>query len=443
MANIVLRLVKGVPLTNEEVDGNFSNINIEVGNVIENVGILDDLSTDSKNNLVSSINELNANILNAFAEIDQVAADLANVEVGEFTGLDWTGNIIPINKGGTNADTEAQARINLGLEIGDDVQAWSQQLDDVSNASVTIDNILVGNGTTFVSVPFDSLVANVDFANIDLGLNLGTMSNQDANNVEISGGQIDLGDGNVVAQFFYGDGGLLSNIAATGGGGGGSGMFNTNISDSAGSSITNVLSNVYIVPSTAGLRYVLHSIHVTNIDGTVDSNVSGELGGTNYSELISFAHTVPVPQNSAVEMLKQPKILQPGDYIRMEAEDNDVLHVTITTEVLEDEDLFGQGVDLVSGGVFFDLYTATSDSVLESILLSNDNGTFDVLARVVWTDSSDVIQGYYCFDMVIPADSTVELLEKPKFIPNTFKVRVYANIGGRLEAMIAGKKITA
>jgi hypothetical protein len=74
-------------------------------------------------------------------------------------------------------------------------------------------------------------------------------------------------------------------------------------------------------------------------------------------------------------------------------------------------------------------------------LLSNDNGTNDVKARVVWTDGSNNIQGYFAYDMVVPADATVEVLEQPKFLQNGYKVRVEANQADRLEAVIAGKVI--
>ena len=43
--------------------------------------------------------------------------------------------------------------------------------------------------------------------------------------------------------------------------------------------------------------------------------------------------------------------------------------------------------------------------------------------------------------MVVPANSTIEILEQPKYIPNGYKVRVYSNVGDRLEAMISGKTI--
>lgn len=50
MAILVLRNVKGSPLTNTEVDNNFSNINNEIG-------IVSNLSTTTKANLVAAINE--------------------------------------------------------------------------------------------------------------------------------------------------------------------------------------------------------------------------------------------------------------------------------------------------------------------------------------------------------------------------------------------------
>jgi hypothetical protein len=66
MTTIVLRdsgslsspgaVVKGTPLTNVEVDNNFSNLNISIG-------VLSNLSTGAKANIVVSVNELKANII--------------------------------------------------------------------------------------------------------------------------------------------------------------------------------------------------------------------------------------------------------------------------------------------------------------------------------------------------------------------------------------------
>jgi len=51
MATIILRQVKGTPLTNFEVDGNFSNLNADIG-------VTSNLTTTNKANLVAAVNEV-------------------------------------------------------------------------------------------------------------------------------------------------------------------------------------------------------------------------------------------------------------------------------------------------------------------------------------------------------------------------------------------------
>lgn len=54
---ITYRLVKGTPLTNAEVDENFSTLDDKASNLQSNVGVLANLATTAKSNLVSAINE--------------------------------------------------------------------------------------------------------------------------------------------------------------------------------------------------------------------------------------------------------------------------------------------------------------------------------------------------------------------------------------------------
>ena len=57
-ASLILRTVKGTPLTNLEVDNNFSNLNTFGDVVSSNVGVLSSLTTTNKSNIVFAINEL-------------------------------------------------------------------------------------------------------------------------------------------------------------------------------------------------------------------------------------------------------------------------------------------------------------------------------------------------------------------------------------------------
>ena len=216
--------------------------------------------------------------------------------------------------------------------------------------------------------------------------------------------------------------------------GGGSGQFNTGITSSVGFAVTSTMGTAY----TAGDTAVVHSIHVTNIDGTNSADISGQLYGGQYS----IAYTVPVPAGSSVELLKQPKVLNTGDTIQLQASADGDLHATISLEPKTgDTTYIGVGTDITSAATYTDLWVATGDAVLQGILLSNDDGTADVKANVVWTDGSDTIIGYYTYEMVIPADATVEVLEQPKYLPSGYKVRVYANQANRLEAILSARTI--
>lgn len=300
-----------------------------------------------------------------------------------------------IKVAGTTVIDDSRVLQNLG-------SALTVSNGGTSSTTLTANNILVGNGTGALQVIAPGTSGNVLTSN---GTN------------------------------------WYSAAAAAGGGGGGSGLFNTSISIAAGYAITTSMANAYAAAATAGYRYIVHSLHVTNIDGTTQANVFGQIvGGTGTYSSITFANNVPVPAGSAVELFKKPKILQPGDYIQLQANASGDLHATITLESSTDTKYFGAGVDLTTA-TMTDLYTMTANSVIESILLSNDSPDRDLKATVVWTDGSNNIQGYFASELIVPLQATVEVLEMPKFVQNGYKVRVQSNVADRLEAIISGKTV--
>jgi hypothetical protein len=56
---------------------------------------------------------------------------------------------VSVSNGGTGATTDSQARTNLGLAIGSNVQAWDANLDQIAALAPTADNFIVGNGTSW------------------------------------------------------------------------------------------------------------------------------------------------------------------------------------------------------------------------------------------------------------------------------------------------------
>ena len=253
--------------------------------------------------------------------------------------------------------------------------------------------------------------------------------------VTINNTGIDMGiaAGICTAKEFYGDGSNLTGIAA-----GGSGEFNTSISGATQYDVTTSMAAAYTANASASHRTIVHSIHICNISGS-EVTISGEIQAS-----FSIAHTVPVPAGSAVELLKQPKVLGPSETIELQASANSSLEATIIVEYKEDTDYWDAQIDLTSAETMTDIYTSTGNpSVVQSILLANDDGTNDAKARVAWTDGSNNVQSYLCYDMVIPADGTVELCEKPKYLASGYKLRGYANAADRLEITASGKQITS
>ena len=101
--------------------------------------------------------------------------------LGTITTGTWQGSNIPIASGGTGATTAANARINLGLAIGSDVQGFSGILDDLANLTQAADALpyfdssTTANTTTLSSFG-RSLIddATASDARATLGLIIGT-----------------------------------------------------------------------------------------------------------------------------------------------------------------------------------------------------------------------------------------------------------------------------
>ena len=82
---------------------------------------------------------------------------------GGTTGLSYTGSPITtsgtitlggtlvVANGGTGATSASDARTNLGVAIGSDVQAYDAGLADIAGLAVTDGNFIVGNGTNWVA----------------------------------------------------------------------------------------------------------------------------------------------------------------------------------------------------------------------------------------------------------------------------------------------------
>jgi hypothetical protein len=105
--------------------------------------------------------------------------------------------VLPIANGGTAAADVTNARINLGLVIGTNVQAFDATLSGLAGLTTASDQAIYSTGVnTFAMTGFTSygrsLVDDVDAAAARTTLGLGTMATQAASAVAITGGSIDV-----------------------------------------------------------------------------------------------------------------------------------------------------------------------------------------------------------------------------------------------------------
>lgn len=251
MANIVLRLVKGTPLTNAEVDGNFSNINSEIG-------VLANLATSAKSNLVSAINEVasesTSNVTITGGTIEGVT--MSNVVFGANVfgaGPDpWS--LVTSN---TTASSKARLLANTALSsftitlpssptVGNEIF-----IADAYNFAAKSANVY-GNGNkiagdtanleldvqgALVQLVYDGNTNwKVYYSSMNEGF--GSMAYQDSGNVSITGGAITgatitgatitggsltgasniASTGNVFSTYYYGNGAFLTGVVTSGGG---------------------------------------------------------------------------------------------------------------------------------------------------------------------------------------------------------------------------------
>lgn len=211
MATLVLRQSKGSPLTNNEVDANFTNLNDELGTKLASsaytaADILTKLKTvdgttsgldadlvrglansatlpliTDKSSIVTrdSTGNTELNALTLAGALSGTSATFSGaISVGSIT---IAGGSIPVTAGGTGSTTASGARTNLGLAIGTNVQAYTATVNALANLTSAADTISYFTGagtaaTTAYTAYARSLdaAANASAAQTTLGLRIGT-----------------------------------------------------------------------------------------------------------------------------------------------------------------------------------------------------------------------------------------------------------------------------
>jgi hypothetical protein len=199
---------------------------------------------------------------------------------------------------------------------------------------------------------------------------------------------------------------------------------------------TTSLSAAFTAPSTANRRYVVDSIQVTNIN-TVDESVTADWFDNSVGTGYFFGNNIPMPVGTTLELLKRPKVLDPSDQIRIQSSTNGALSTTIIYATSADTKKFGAGRILSTTNIET-VYSASAKARIDSVLIVN-RSTTDEKVTVSWTNSANAVQSYFAFEMVIPANGSVELLEKSKSIPSGHLIRAQAEVEGTIDVHVSGQ----
>jgi hypothetical protein len=207
MASLVLRTVKGSPLTNSEVDGNFSNINTEVGVVYNtantinsNVGVLSNLTTSAKANLVAAINEIasesTSNVTITAGSISNISGSNINITSGTVAGTvitnsTYQGNTIAVAYGGTGNVTFTSGALLKGNGTGAVQNASAADIVGQIGAtavqvasSITVADDTSTNATryiVFVDATSGTVTENVSSSKLTFNPSTGLLTSTDYN----------------------------------------------------------------------------------------------------------------------------------------------------------------------------------------------------------------------------------------------------------------------
>jgi hypothetical protein len=198
--------------------------------------------------------------------------------------------------------------------------------------------------------------------------------------------------------------------------------YNTGIDGSGYGNVLSTMSPIVIFPSTPTTdRFVLRSLHITNISDT-DVSVSGNvLYATGNTAVI--ANRLPLPSGSSFELLEIPQVFQPNDIVNLQGFNtagtatSNLLQAIYSYETFTGDITYkGQGITLATSNTDILVFESTlAFSIIESIKFVNLTSSV-VPVKLYWADANNVIKAHFAHNLSLPSNSTLETIIKPKRI---------------------------
>jgi len=195
-------------------------------------------------------------------------------------------------------------------------------------------------------------------------------------------------------------------------------------------------------------RCLILGIYAANISDLADLSISAWFSDSSAVVDYNLAYEMPVPVGSTVNILKNPKVLEPSDLLKLQTDSPGYVEFTIVGVDLDTGTDHFSAAETLSTVNSFSLRTATTfGDVIGSIQISNDDVEPDddndaVQVSVWWEDaSSNVTRMLYSGD-VYPGQ-TLEVIDAPMFLVSTAIIKAQANKADCADVIIAGYKKTS
>ena len=279
--------------------------------------------------------------------------------------------------------------------------------------------------------------------------------------------------GGTSSQFLKADGSVDSNVYATD-----SPSFYTGITTSIYVSVTSgvgtntiqtndifagpgiagtTIGIAYSFPSTAGKKYVIESIHLTN---TFSDDVYF-VGRQDYSggSAVPIAQRIIIPYQGALELLESQIVANPSDILRFQALSgvgttavglDGALDAFVVYSEKNDTNYIGTGKTVTNSSGTEIFQASTYPAMVQSIEICNYNMNIDVDASVsIYRGgtaggivTTGVRQGYLAYNVTVPKNSVIEIIGKPKYLAVNDSIVGGASTANSVSIRVSGKYIS-